>query len=185
MQRRSFLKNAACVGACAGLFSLSPPTLAAGRPSAFALNLLKVIKADQSCINAAYAVPHFGPVQVRASEHWKDASMSNVLLRAWFVSDSGSKAFDFASVGKYGASSNLRFSTLAERIASFDARTLNATDLRPGAVSAQCLTTSHGGGFLSPGNYWLVLHRADAKVEFPEHHAVAARVRLDVVALVA
>ena len=99
------------------------------------------------------------------------------------IADSGSKAFDFASVNKYGPSSNLRFSTLAERIASFDARSANAADIRPGAVSAQCLTTSRNGGYLGPGKYWLVLHKADASVNSPDHHAVVARVRLDVVAL--
>ena len=184
MQRRSFLKNAACIGACAGLASMSPPSLAAaGRAPALALNLLKV-KNDQSCVNAANALAYAGPVQVRASEHWMDAAMANVQLRAWFVSDSGSKAFDFASVNRHGASSNLRFSTLAERIASFDARSTNAP-LTSGRVpvSAQCLTTSRNGGYLGPGKYWLVLHKADASVNAPDHAAVVARVRLDVVAL--
>lgn len=182
MQRRSFLKNAACIGACAGLATAAPRAFAAARAKPLALTLLKV-DTKGNCVNAASCAPYQGDVQVRASAHWKDASLQRVDMRAWFAADSGSAAFDFASVGGNGASSNLRFATRAERLASFEVRSANS-DTR-GTSGAQCLTTSWGGGYLAPGNYWLVLHRGGSLVNRPEQSEVVARVRLDVSPLTA
>ena len=184
MQRRSFLKNAACIGACATLATVSPESYAATRPKALALTLLQVDAAGR-CINAASGVPYQGAVQIRALKAWKDASIARVDMRAWFAADSGSAAFDFASLGRFGASSNLRFVTQAERLASFEVRSSSVNDIRGASSASQCITTSWGGGQLAPGSYWLALHSTGALIENVEHEAVVARIRLEVSALAA
>lgn len=183
MQRRSFLKNAACIGACAGLMSAATRTFAADTSPQLALRLVKVTDAGL-CVDAASCVAHLGRVQVRVSGVEKHADLAHVQLRAWFAGDAGQAAFDLASVGANGASSNLRFATHAERLISFEAR--STRNGAPAEVcSAQCLTTSVGGGQLAPGQYWLLLHGADTDVAHYDDTAVLARLRLDVSLLAA
>ena len=184
MKRRSFLKNAAFTGACASLMWVATRTFAAAVTSPqLALRLLKVTDAGD-CVDAASCIAHVGRVQVRVSGIEKHADLANVQVRAWFAGDEGQAAFDLASVGVNGASSNLRFATQAERLLSFEARTTHEGKVAK-ACSAQRLTTSIAGGQLATGQYWLLLHRADADVAQPHHAAVMARLRLDVSLLAA
>ena len=59
MQRRSFLKNAACIGACATVLSPAEQVLAASRPRPYGLTLLKLDEA-RGCVDAATCAPYIG-----------------------------------------------------------------------------------------------------------------------------
>ena len=178
MQRRSFLKNAACIGACATMLAPVERLLAASRSNAYALTLLKLDEA-RGCVNAASCTPFIGDVRIRTSGAWTAASMQQVVMRVWFASDSGSRAFDFASAGANGKSSEFRFLARAERLASLEAKSVSKSDTR-GPSSAQYITTSRDGGYLAPGRFWLVLHSDKVVVSRHDQSEVLARVHLHV-----
>jgi hypothetical protein len=178
MQRRTFLNTAACIGACATLLSPATRLLAASPSRPFGLTLLKLDE-TLGCVNAAICTPFIGDVSIRTSGLWKTPALQNFVMRAWFAADGGSRAFDFASAGASGRSSDFSFNVRAERLTHLEAHASGRNDIRRPA-SASYVTTSPHGGYLAPGRFWLVLHPGDIAVARHDHGDVLARIYLQV-----
>ena len=114
MQRRSFLRNAACVGACASLFSPLRDAFAgeSAAPGQIVMKFEKLAATDGSAASPV--------LQVRAAPQQFAGSDDALRVRAWFAADRGATAFDLASFGRHGASQRLRFSTDARRLIGFE-----------------------------------------------------------------
>lgn len=151
MQRRSFLRNAACVGACASLFSPLRDVLAADVPVAGEVELKFDILASDPGSAATTSM------QLRATPQ-AFAEMSEPLrVRAWFAGDDGLKAFDLASFGRQGASQRLRFQADPRRLVGFElGRGQHLDDCSP--LSA-CRAVDGGGTAIGSGRYRLSLLR--------------------------
>jgi hypothetical protein len=151
MQRRSFLRNAACVGACASLFSPLRDAFA-GESAAPGQIVMKVEKLAATDGSAASPV-----LQVRAAPQQFAGSDDALRVRAWFAADRGATAFDLASFGRQGASQRLRFSTDVRRLIGFE--------LGQGRHFDDCTTVSAcrvddaQATTLTPGAYRLSLMR--------------------------
>lgn len=151
MQRRSFLRNAACVGACASLFSPLRDAFAgeSAAPGQVELKLEKLAAADGPAASSV--------LQVRAAPQQFANCEDALRVRAWFAADRGATAFDLASFGRRGASQRLRFSTDARRLIGFE--------LGQGRHFDDCTTVSACrvndtyGKTLTPGAYRLSLMR--------------------------
>ncbi|HRG15954.1 MAG TPA: hypothetical protein PLB00_08150 [Pseudomonadota bacterium] len=151
MQRRSFLRNAACVGACASLFSPLRDAFA-GESVAESAVVLKFERLS------AHDVPvPASTLQMRVVPQQFGQSGDALRVRAWFVADGGATAFDLASFGRHGASQRLRFSMDARRLIGFElGRGRHFDDCA--AVSA-CGVRADGDTALGPGAYRLSLIR--------------------------
>jgi hypothetical protein len=151
MQRRSFLRNAACVGACASLFSPLRDAFASdtAAPAKVELKFEKLASADGSAASPV--------VQVRAAPQQFAGSVDALRIRAWFATDRGATAFDLASFGRQGASQRLRFSTDVRRLIAFElGQGRHFDDCK--TVSACRVNDTHGET-LTPGAYRLSLMR--------------------------
>lgn len=178
MQRRTFLHTAACIGACATLLAPAARVFAASRARPYGLTLLKLDE-TRGCVDAAICTPFIGDVIIRTSGLWKAPELPQFVMRAWFAADGGSRAFDFASAGAFGKSSEFCFNARAERLHRLEAQASSKGSVR-GAASAQYQATSKNGGYLAPGRFWLVLHPGDIAVVRHDHGDVLARVYLEV-----
>lgn len=151
MQRRSFLRNAACVGACASLFSPLRDAFAgeSAAPGQIVMKFEKLAATDGSAASPV--------LQVRAAPQQFAGSDDALRVRAWFAADRGATAFDLASFGRQGASQRLRFSTDVRRLIGFE--------LGQGRHFDDCTTVSAcrvddaQATMLTPGAYRLSLMR--------------------------
>lgn len=149
MQRRSFLKNAACVGACAGLLSPVVEAIGVGQDEArIDLRLERVGGPSETRADAAV-------LRVRASPVSLAEAPGTLRVRAWFASDSGPQAFDFASFGRGGSSQRLRFTIDPSRFIGFE--TASGKGFDDCRSHAAC---SPGTAGLLPGRYRLWLSRS-------------------------
>lgn len=151
MQRRSFLRNAACVGACASLFSPVREAFAAEAAAEGAVSL----RFERL---AAHAAPTpASSLQLRVAPQQFGRCDEAMRVRAWFATDGATTAFDLASFGRQGASQRLRFATDARRLIGFELGHGRGFD-DCAAVDA-CRATAADGAVLGPGQYRLSLLR--------------------------
>ena len=149
MQRRSFLKNAACVGACAGLLSPVVEAIGVGQDDARVdLRLERVDGPSEMRADAAI-------LQVRAVPVSLTAPPEALRVRAWFAGDTGPQAFDFASFGPAGTSQRLRFTVDPRRFVGFEA----ASGKRLDDCQSHSACSPDVAG-LAPGRYRLWLSRS-------------------------
>ena len=154
MQRRSFLKNAACVGACASLLApLSEVVAAASDEAVTRLRLQRLPDAGLPELDAV------GLLQVRATPIALGALDETLRVRLWVASDAGPRAFDFATFARNGSSQPLRFLVSPRDLIGFDiAGGRHFDDCNTQAACDAGLTG------LAPGRYRLWLSRADADI---------------------
>ena len=149
MQRRSFLKNAACVGACAGLLSPMVKAIGVGQDDArIDLRLERVDGPSEAQTDATI-------LQVRAVPVSLAAQPDALRVRAWFAGDAGPQVFDFASFGPAGASQRLRFTVDPRRFVGFEVASGKRLD--DCQSHAACSPSAAG---LAPGLYRLWLSRS-------------------------
>jgi hypothetical protein len=151
MQRRSFLRNAACVGACASLFSPVREAFAAGVAAEGAVSL----RFERLAAQAAPA--DASSLQLRVTPQQFGACGQALRVRAWFAADEVTTAFDLASFGRQGASQRLRFTTDARRLLGFELGDGQGFD--DCATMDACRATAADGAMLGPGKYRLSLLR--------------------------
>ena len=153
MQRRSFLRNAACLGTCASLLSPLAEAIVADPADA-------PIELRLECVDRTMVVStQDGPLQVRAVPVAWAADLPSLRVRAWFASDAGPRAFDLASFGPGGSSQRLRFGVDPAHFIGFEAATGRGLD----DCSTHSACTPDLAG-LRPGRYRLWLSRAGRNV---------------------
>lgn len=151
MQRRSFLRNAVCVGACASLFAPAREALAIDAAPEDAVSL-----AFEQL--SAQAVPDSANVlQLRVAPQQFGACDEALRVRAWFATDAATTAFDLASFGRQGASQRLRFAADVRRLIGFELG--HGRGLDDCASVAACRATTIDGAAIGPGQYRLSLAR--------------------------
>jgi hypothetical protein len=168
MQRRLFLRNAACVGACATL--LVPLTRAfadnAGTPDeTVSMRFTRV-----SDVNAMAA----GGTRVRVTPNALMSDATPLRVRAWFATDSGPQAFDIATFVRGNASQRLGFALDPQRLIGFQAAT--GKGLNDCETLATCSVHDIADLSLRPGQYRISLHRggnAIATVDLEVSNAAA------------
>lgn len=149
MQRRSFLRNAACAGTCASLFAPFEQVFA-GAAAATRDIVLKL-----ECLEVA--APALAPMQLRVAPQQFAALSEPLRVRAWFATDAGAQAFDLASFGRQGASQRLRFTADTRRLIGFElARGQRHDDC---ASTSSCRALDNAGVALGSGRYRLSLRR--------------------------
>lgn len=151
MQRRSFLRNAVCVGACASLFAPVREAWAA-EPSAEG-----VVSLAFERLSAPTAPTSAAVLQLRVAPQQLATCDQALRVRAWFATDTATTAFDLASFGRQGASQRLRFTTDARRLVGFELGQGPGFD-DCASVDA-CRATAADGAMLGPGKYRLSLLR--------------------------
>jgi len=151
MQRRSFLRNAACVGACASLFSPLRDAFAgeSAAPGQIVMKFEKLAATDGSAASPV--------LQVRAAPQQFAGSDDALRVRAWFAADRGATAFDLASFGRQGASQRLRFSTDVRRLIGFELG--NGQGFDDCTTIAACRASTFADATVGPGRYRLSLRR--------------------------
>ena len=151
MQRRSFLRNAVCVGACASLFAPIKDVLASedGSTGKIGLKFEQLEIGDASSSAAS--------LKVRVSPRQLAAADEPLRVRAWFATDSGVQAFDLASFGRGGASQGLRFHADTRRLLGFEL--VHGRALDDCLVAAGCTVQGAFSSGLGAGRYQLSVHR--------------------------
>ena len=157
MQRRSFLRNAACVGACASLFAPIERVFAADASAA-----TRAVELTLECVEVGPRADAAVPMQVRVAPRLLVDLDESVRVRAWFATDEGVRAFDLASFGRNGASQRLRFTSETRRLIGFELGHGQQFD-DCSAITA-CRALDDTGAALGPGRYRLSLHRAGAAI---------------------
>lgn len=154
MQRRSFLINAACVGACASMLApLSEVVAAASGEAATRLRLQRLPDAALPALGAG------GLLQVRATPIALGALDDTLRVRLWVASDAGPRAFDFATFARSGSSQPLRFVVSPSDLIGFDVASGRHFD----DCNAEAACDAGPVG-LAPGRYRLWLSSADADI---------------------
>lgn len=152
MQRRSFLRNAACVGACATL--MAPLSEAwAGDADAAAEVAMRLVR-----MGDARSAAGGSALQVRAAPVQFVAPPSTLRVRAWMATEAGPRAFDLATFASSGSSQRLQFALEPQRLLGFEAATGRGFD--DCASVAACANHDAIGGGLQPGRYRLWLSSA-------------------------
>ena len=150
MQRRSFLRNAVCVGACASLFAPASRVFAAPSTEEFAMRLDRVAESKEPVATGAL-------LQLRVAPRVLLAQPEPLRVRAWFATDAGAQAFDLASFGANGASQRLRLPVDPRRLIGFEAASGRVHD--DCVATAACAANAASGSLLSAGRYCLTLRR--------------------------
>lgn len=150
MKRRSFLKNAACVGVCAGLLGRAGSVLA-GEVDGARLHARLQVEELQPVASAGLLRIEVDP----ASLVHADRALA---VRAWFAGQDGPVAFTFASYRAGQLSSRLRFHADAGSLLGFDV--VNDDTTLACAPSALC-ALPHATG-LQAGRYRLTIERESA-----------------------
>lgn len=151
MQRRSFLRNAACVGACASLFAPIERVFAANVAEAGDIDLTFERLASPDLDAAADAL------QMRVEPRQLVAMDEPLRVRAWFATDTGTRAFDLASFGRQGASQRLRCTTDPRRLIGFELG--NGQGFDDCITIAACRASTIADAAVGPGRYRLSLRR--------------------------
>lgn len=151
MLRRSFLRNAACVGACASLFAPVREALATETSAEGGVSLVFERLAVHTSPTSTSAL------QLRVAPQQFATCDQALRVRAWFATDTATTAFDLASFGRQGASQRLRFTTDARRLVGFELGHGQGFD-DCASVDA-CRATAADGATLGPGKYRLSLMR--------------------------
>ncbi len=150
MQRRSFLRNAACVGACASLLAPAARVLASAPAATVSMRLDRVAGCSQPVATGA-------GLQLRVAPRALVAQREPLRVRAWFATDAGAQAFDLASFGANGASQRLRLPVDPRRLIGFEAANGRVHD--DCVATAACAASAGSGSVLSAGSYCLTLSR--------------------------
>lgn len=153
MQRRSFLKNAACVGASATVLAPIARAAAAGRNEPATRLRLERLP------NSAEPTRIDGLLRVQATPVVLGALDETLRVRLWVASDAGPRAHDFATFARNGISQRLRFVVSPNALIGFEAASGQHLD----DCSAQAACNAGLAG-LGPGRYRLWLSRADVEV---------------------
>jgi hypothetical protein len=151
MQRRSFLRNAACVGACASLFVPIERVFAADVADTADVELT-FERLASSDVNAAAEA-----LQVRVAPRQLATMDEPLRVRAWFATDTGTRAFDLASFGRQGASQRLRFAADPHRLIGFELG--NGQGFDDCTAIAACRASTFADATVGPGRYRLSLRR--------------------------
>lgn len=151
MQRRSFLRNAACVGACASLFAPIERVFAADVADTADVELMF----ERLASSEVAVMPE--ALQMRVAPQQLATIDEPLRVRAWFATDAGIRAFDLASFGRQGPSQRLRLAVDPRRLIGFE--------LGNGRVFDDCTTLSAcrasmlADAAVGPGRYRLSLRR--------------------------
>ncbi|MBI2399241.1 MAG: hypothetical protein HYV17_15760 [Xanthomonadales bacterium] len=155
MQRRSFLRNAACVGACASLLAPVSRVFAAAPAPEVSMRLDRVGDCSQPVATGAQ-------LQLRVAPRVLQAQREPLRVRAWFATDAGAQAFDLASFGATGASQRLRLPVDPRRLIGFEAANGRVHD--DCIATAACAASTGMGSALSAGRYCLTLCRDGVEI---------------------
>lgn len=156
MQRRSFLRNAACVGACASLFAPIEQVFAADAAASVDVDL------RFDCLERGMRPDASASMQLRVSPQSFVDINEPLRVRAWFATEEGVHAFDLASFGRSGSSQRLRFVADTRRLVGFEVGDgQHFDDCSP---LAGCRSFDPGGAAIGPGRYRLALHRNGERI---------------------
>lgn len=168
MQRRTFLRKAACVGVSASVFI---PVCEALAMDAAPMGDVSMSFERLSAVAVSGSATF---LQLRVAPRQLAVSDQAVRVRAWFATDAATTAFDLASFGRQGASQRLRFTVDARRLIGFELGHGQGFD--DCKVLDACRATSADGAILGPGVYRVSLIRGGrtfAEVDFDVSAAVA------------
>jgi hypothetical protein len=156
MQRRSFLRNAACVGACASfLVPMSRAFANDARDQATSITMRMTRVSDAAPVAD-------GDLRLQVMPKPIASDTPSLRVRAWFATDAGPKAFDLASFTSGQASQRLRFTADPQRLIGFEAASGSGFDDCDSLAS--CSVQGMTDLSLRPGRYQLALQRADQDI---------------------
>lgn len=148
MQRRSFVKNMACIGACATLMAPLSRAIASAPADADVGLRLELLESAGAAVS--------GMLRVRATPVALTQPEQPLRVRAWVATDAGPRAFDFASFDRVRSSQRLRFMLAPGDLIGFE--------VASGRVLDDCSAQAACGASLAPGRYRLWLTRAGVDV---------------------